>query len=705
LQKSNSRYRFGVDIGGTFTDLVIVDEGGGRMLVGKTLTTPEDPSVGVLTGLAQLLREHGLGSEEIASAVHATTLITNAIIERKGARTGLITTQGFGDVLEIGREMRYDLYDLFLEMPAPLVPRGLRLEVSERIGKDGDVRTPLERGSLERAAEALAEAGVEAVAVCLLHSYINDEHELAAGEYLQERYPGLFVSISSRVAREIREYERASTTVANAYVQPLTQRYLDRLAEGVGEMGFRGSLFMMLSNGGIASLRSAKELPIRLVESGPAAGALVGGFYGGLVGERNVLAFDMGGTTAKACIVDDGRPMTTFSFEAARVHRFRKGSGLPLKVPAIELIEIGAGGGSLARIDKMGLLKVGPESAGAEPGPACYGRGGEQPTVTDADLVLGYLDPDYFLGGEMRLDLEGARRALREKVARPLGIGEVEAAWGIHEIVNENMASATRVYIAEKGRDPRRYSLVATGGAGPVHAYRVARKLQLGRVICPLGAGVASTIGLLVAPPRVDYAHAYVTRLGEVDWDRLGEIYRDMEERAVATLGEVGVPRDQVSLERMADMRYVGQGFEVVATLPGGELGPERAGEMREGFERAYLELYERSLPSVEVEVLNWRLVASGPAAGAEEVAAGLRERAGGGPGGGALKGRRPVYLGGPGRFEDVAVYDRYLLAPGESYPGPAIVEERESTVVIGPEARFSVDEYQNLIIEMEGGH
>ena len=695
------RYRFGVDIGGTFTDLVIVDETGGKMMVGKTLTTPGDPSVGVLTGLAELISANGLRAQEIANAVHATTLITNAIIERKGAVTGLLATKGFGDVLEIGRELRYELYDIFLEMPAPLVPEELRMEVRERIDKDGQVRTALDMGSLEEAARALVDSGVASIAVSFLHSYMNDEHEVAVEQFLRDRYPEMFVSLSSRVAREIREYERTSTTVANAYVQPLTQLYLDRLAGKMEKLGFLGSIHIMLSNGGITSLRSAKELPIRLVESGPAAGALVGGFYGQLVGDRDVLAFDMGGTTAKACLIDDGQPATTFSFEAARVHRFRKGSGLPLKVPAIELMEIGAGGGSIAHLDRMGLLKVGPESAGADPGPACYGQGGTEPTVTDADLVLGYLNPDHFLGGKMRLDLEAARSAIRERVAMPLGIGEVEAAWGIHEIVNENMASAARVHIAERGRDPRRYTMVATGGAGPVHAYRVARKLQMSKLVCPIGAGVASTIGLLVAPPRVDYVHAYVTRLGEIDWERLAEIYREMESHAVATLGEVGVDRSDMRFLRMADMRYVGQGFEVPTELPDGELEPSMLGPIRESFERTYEQLYERTLPRVEVEALNWRIFAYGSPAEAEAIAAGLRGRAVQTEPGPALKGHRPIYLGERGRYQDAAVYDRYSLRSGDSYPGPAVIEEKESTVVVGEEGRFSVDDYQNLIVEI----
>jgi len=699
--QSHGRYRFGVDIGGTFTDLVIVDETGRIMLLGKTLTTPRDPSEGVLVGLAQMLAENGLQACDIANAVHATTLITNAIIERKGARTGLITTQGFRDILEIGREMRYDLYDLYLEMPRPLVPRELRMEVRERVGKEGEIRIPLDMEQLEKVAGELVDRGVASVAVSFLHSYINDAHELAVEQFLRDRYPQISVSISSKVAREIREYERTSTTVANAYVQPLTRMYLERLASRMEDTGFHGSIHMMLSNGGVASLQVAREHPIRLLESGPAAGALVGGFYGQLVGERNVLAFDMGGTTAKACMIDDGQPMITYNFEAARVHRFRRGSGLPIKIPAIELMEIGAGGGSIAYLNKMGLLKVGPESAGAEPGPACYGQGGTDPTVTDADLVLGYLDPNYFLGGRMKLDVEAARSALRKKVAEPLKIDEVQAAWGINEIVNENMASAARVHIAEKGRDPRKYTIVATGGAGPVHAYRVARKLQIRRVLCPLGAGVASTIGLLVAPPKVDFVHAYVSRLKDLDWEKLRSIYREMEERAVAALAEVGVPASQVVLSRVADIRYVGQGYEVVTRIPDGELGPEKAGEIREAFETAYRELYERSLPEVEVEVLSWRLFAYSVPVGAEAIAGGLKSRNGRPHRGSALKGHRPIYLGDQNGFQQAAVYDRYLLKPGDSYPGPAVVEERESTVVIGRDARFSVDGYQNLIIEI----
>ncbi len=703
--RSTSRFHFGVDIGGTFTDLVMVDQSGNNMLMGKTLTTPRDPSSGVITGLTRMLTDHGVDARQIDVAVHATTLITNAIIERKGARTGLLTTKGFRDALEIGRELRYDLYDIFLEMPKPLVPRELRMEVRERLRKNGEVHTPLDAEQLTSAIDELVDQGVESIAVCFLHSYVNDEHELVAERAIRSKHPQLFVSVSSKVAREIREYERTSTTVTNAYVQPLAEVYLDRLSSRMSETGFNGNLYMMLSNGGVNSLRSAKELPVRLVESGPAAGALVGGYYGSLVGERNVLAFDMGGTTSKACMIHDGQPMTTFDFEAARVHRFRRGSGLPLKIPAIELMEIGAGGGSMAHIDGMGLMKVGPESAGADPGPACYGLGGVNPTVTDADLLLGYLDPDYFLGGEMKLDLDAARGAVRDKAATPLGVTDVEAAWGIHEIVNENMASSARVHIAEKGKDPRAYTLVATGGAGPVHAFRVAKKLQARKIICPLGAGVASTIGLLVAPPRVDYAHAYVTRLAEADWDKLKGIYADMEERAVATLREVGVPRAEVRLLRMADMRYSGQGYEVVVTLPEAPFGPSGVPAMRAAFESAYRELYARTIPTLEVEVMNWRLFAFGPSGRAEAVTSGLKSRGRGAGDGKALKGQRPIYIGDAGRFEEASIYDRYRLRPGESHPGPAVVEERESTVVIGPDGRFTVDQYQNLIIEIEGGY
>ena len=692
------RYTLGVDIGGTFTDLVLADSVG-RTRIGKVLTTPDDPAVGVLRGVEQLLGEAGVGAERLAHAVHATTLITNAIIERKGARTGLLTTRGFRDLLEIGREIKYDMYDLFLERPEPLVPRHSRLEVDERIDVDGQVVTPLHSGEAVAAVERLVATGVEAVAVCFLHAYVNPEHELRVGQALAERFPDLAVTLSCEVAREIREYERCSTAAANAYVQPLAGRYLERLQRGLAELGFRARLSLMVSNGGITSVGAARAAPVRLLESGPAAGALVAAFFGRAAGQSNVLAFDMGGTTAKACVIDDGRPATTFTFEAGRQHRFKKGSGLPIRAAAIELIEIGAGGGSIARVDELGLLQVGPASAGAEPGPACYGRGGEHPTVTDADLLLGYLDPGFFLGGQMRLDPDLAAEALRRAVAEPLGVDPLAAAWGVHNLVDENMANAARVHLAEKGRDPRRYRLLATGGAGPLHAYGVAGKLLIGRLYCPPAAGVASTIGLLVAPPRVDLVASHVGRLDALDWVQVEALYAEMIDSARATLGEVGVAEDRIAFERAADMRYVGQGFEIVVPVPGRPLGPSDRAELEAAFHAAYVKAFARDVEGVPIETLNWRLTATGPRAelGLE---ADVRQHEGSSIGDGR-KGSRAAYFPEADGFVETAVYDRYQLRPGATGNGPAIVEERESTLVIGPSGRFWVDERGGILVEV----
>ncbi|HVB64438.1 MAG TPA: hydantoinase/oxoprolinase family protein [Nitrolancea sp.] len=701
---SGPRYRLGVDIGGTFTDLALLEQQSGTLITGKTLTTPSDPADGVLLGLTQLLGRHDVPVDAIAHCIHATTLVTNALIERKGARTGLITTAGFRDVLAIGRELRYDLYDLRLEMPVPLVPQPYRKEVTERVRRDGSVRDSLDSDAVRRVLRELVDDSVESVAIVFLHSYANSTHEEEAERVAIREFPQLFVSASYRIAREIREYERTSTTVANAYVQPLASRYLTRMEEQLAGLGMVGPLSLMVSSGGLTSAATAREQPITLTESGPAAGALVGQFIGQLAGEPSVIAFDMGGTTAKACLIDDGEPLLTYSFEAGRVHRFKKGSGLPLKVPAIDLIEIGAGGGSIARIDRLGLLKVGPDSSGADPGPAAYGQGGEEPTVTDADLLLGYLNPDSFLGGEMQLELDAARRAVSRNLAEPLGREVTDIAWGIHDIVNENMASAARVHIADRGRDPRGFALVAIGGAGPVHAYRVAKKLRLARVLCPLGAGVASTIGLLIAPPRTDLVHAYVCPLDALDWERLNQIYTDMRDEATALLSQLGVEPDKIQFQPMADLRYVGQGFEVVTPLPAGPYARDSLTAFAAAFDSAYRTLYGRTVPGLEIEGLNWRLRASVPSSGAEHVAEALRGRAST-PEGNALVGKRPVYFPENGGFTLTPVYDRYRLSPGDRFAGPAIVEERESTVVVGPAATFHIDPYQTLIIELEEGH
>jgi N-methylhydantoinase A len=689
------RIRIGVDVGGTFTDFVLVDEVRDLIFTGKRLTTPGDPSVAITEGVARLLSDSGTDIARVHSIVHGTTLVANTVIERKGAKVGLLTTRGLRDSLEMGREIRYDLYDLVVERPEPIVPRHRRLGIAERIDADGKVLVPLDEGAVAQAGRALIAQGVEALAVCFLHSYRNPLHEARAKQILEEVCPGIPITISSEVAPEIREFERASTACCNAYVQPLMERYLTHLRAKLERAGLQGALYMMLSGGGITTVRSAQRYPVRIIESGPAAGAIAASFYSRLTATDHLISFDMGGTTAKMCLVENGRPEHAREFEAGRVRRFRKGSGLPLKVPVIDLIEIGAGGGSMAWIDQMGLLKVGPESAGSEPGPVCYNRGGTQPTVTDADLLLGYLSPEFFLGGEMKLDRGAVERAVEEKLARPLGLSVTEAAAGIHSIVNENMAAATRMYIAEKGRDPRRYSMLAFGGAGPVHAYGVARLLKLDRIICPLGAGVMSALGFLVAAPAIDLVRSYVARLGDLDWNALNALYGEMEAEARAMLREAGAADTEIAVRRRADMRYVGQGFEVEVPLPDGELSAASLATLEQGFLDTYQRLFDRRIEGIAIEALTWRLSASAPVPNIHLNFAGQRLDKGE-----ARKGSRPVYFPGAG-YVDCPVYNRYALRPGTQLPGPAVVEERESTVVVGPEGSIRVDQALNLIIDI----
>ncbi len=689
-------YRIGVDIGGTFTDLVLLDDSAGEWQVAKTLTTPAAPEAAVAAGLAELLGGSGLRPNQVQRLIHGTTLVTNAIIERKGAPTGLITTDGFRDVLEIGREHRYDMYDIFIELPRPLVPRHLRLGVRERILDDGSVLVPLDEAGVRAAVRQLAAAGVKAVAVCFLHSYANPAHERRAAEIIKTEAAHLWVSLSSEVAPEIREYDRFSTTVANVYVRPLVDRYLETLVMRVRELGLGCEVLIMLSGGGVGTVETARRFPIRLVESGPAAGALAAAFLAGEAGFPDVLAFDMGGTTAKACLIENGQPLTSPEFEVARAYRFKKGSGLPIKVNVIELIEIGAGGGSIAWVDSLGLLKVGPESAGAEPGPACYGRGGAEPTVTDADLILGYLDPNYFLGGRMRLDRAAAEAAVG-RLAQRLGLSLAEAAWGIHEVVTENMAAAARVHAIERGKDIRKFPLFAFGGAGPVHVYRLAQKLGLEKFICPPGAGATSALGLLVAPLAFDFVRSYYGRLDAIDWAVVNRLLAEMEAEGRDLLGRAGVRPEDITVVRTADLRYAGQGHEVNVSLPDGELSRASAGEILRRFVAEYRRLYHRAGPEVPVEAVTWRVKVSGPK---PPIAP---RRAGQHPGrpGDALKGYRPAYFAEYGDFRPTPVYDRYALGPGTVLEGPAIIEERESTVALGPRAVVRVDDRLNLVGEL----
>ena len=700
--KPSPRYRFGFDIGGTFTDFVLIDAQTGRIASYKTLTTPRNPAKAVIEGWRFLLETVGAAGEDVETAIHGTTLITNALIERKGAKTALITTKGFRDILEMAREMRYDIYDLLMVLPEPLVSRPLRLEVRERIAGRGQVIEPLAIEDLAAIKEKLTADAVEAIAVCFLHSFTNPAHELAAAEWLRRELPQVSVSLSAEVAPEIREYERMSTTVANAYVQPLTDNYLRSLQRDLTSEGFLHQIYLMLSSGGISTLDTAARFPVRLIESGPAAGVLAAIFYGEQTGEPNLVSFDMGGTTAKMCVIKNGEPAMSDNFEVARVHRFKRGSGLPVRVPTIELIEIGAGGGSIAQVDELGLLKVGPESSSADPGPACYGQGGSDPTVTDADVLLGYLNPDYFLGGRMSLDKAAAEAAMK-KIAEPLGMDVTAAAHGIYQVVNENMISATRVHVAERGADPRLLKLIAFGGAGPVHAYEIARALKMAGFICPASAGVTSALGFLTAPASFEFARTYIAQVGPDALADLDSVYDELEAEGRATLLEAGVPEDQMTFTRKADMRHVGQGHEIVVTLPWEKLATvDLDKELRPHFYTAYDEIYGYAHRHLGLEITTCRLTASGPR---PRVAVNeSRARADGSPVDGAekaIKGYRDVYFAEADGFLKTPIYARDELAAGMTFTGPAVVEEKDSTAVIGPSGTVTVDGFANLLITL----
>ncbi|WP_158744114.1 hydantoinase B/oxoprolinase family protein [Acidisphaera sp. L21] len=681
--------RLGFDIGGTFTDFVLVDPATGALRLHKLLTTPQDPAIGALEGLRQIVSDHGAQLADVTEIVHGTTLVTNAVIEHKGARLGLITTAGFRDVLEAGTEQRYDIYDLFLTYPDPLVPRHRRLEVTERIDRDGNIITPLDADSVRTAARALKAAGVEAIAICFLHAYREPKHEREAAAIVAEMLPGTPVSVSSDVVAEMGEYARCVTTCANAYVQPLMATYLRRLEQELRGAGFTGHLRLMHSAGGLVSVAAAREFPIRLLESGPAGGALAAALLGARAGHTDLLAFDMGGTTAKACLIEDGRAQIAPMLEAGREHRFKRGSGLPIKAATVDMIEIGAGGGSIASIDEVGLLRVGPHSAGAAPGPACYGRGGEKPTVTDANLVLGYYDPGFFLGGAMALDVAAARAAIA-RVAGPLGLSVEQAAWGIHKVVVESMADAARVYLVERGKDPRRYAMVGFGGAGPAHAAEVARALGMAELVVPPASGAASALGFLAAPLSASRVRPRPVRLGpDADLAEIEQILQDLEAEARAELASGGLA-DGLVVERAADMRLVGQMHEIGVPMPATALGEHSLPALIAAFGSAYTARYAALQPGAQAEAVNFRVTVTGPTPsvtiGAQAGAAAT-----------ARKGDRQAWFGEA--FFTAAVYDRYALTSDMEIAGPAIVEEREATTIIAPGDTLRVDAAGNLRI------
>ncbi len=689
-------YRLGCDIGGTFTDFVLLNDRTGEIKIQKCLTTPSDPSDAVEQGMKDLQQAAPGFIGKLDEVIHGTTLVINSIIERKGARTGLITTKGFRDVLEIGREIRYAPYDTFAEFPKPLIPRRFRFEVDERIRSDGSILKALDLEEVRGVVRKLVHMGVESLAVCLLNSFENPTHELMIRDIIEKETPEISVSISYDVLPQIREYERTSTTVTNAYVKPLTGKYLSKLSGRLESVGFRGKLFIMLSSGGITSVETAAKFPVRIIESGPTAAVIAGQYYGKLFDIPEMFCFDMGGTTAKSCLIQGGVAGVVPTFEVGRVQRFMKGSGLTIQVPVVDLMEIGAGGGSIAKVSKMGTLQVGPESSGADPGPICYGRGGNEPGVTDADLLLGYLDENYFLGGEMRLDREAARRGIEEKIAKPLGVSFIQALWGIHDLINETMAAAAKTHIAEKGGNPKVVTLAAFGGAGPVHAYGLAKKLGAPRIVVPPNAGVGSALGFFTAPRAFDLVRSHKVTLEDADFKVIEKIFKEMEAEGAKTLQKTG-KEETTKFERSVDMRFVGQGAETNTPIPEKDFTQIKKKEIRQRFDAIYEKLYGRTYPDSRVEFVNFKVRASLPEKllqfpRLERKSGSLQE---------ALKGQRSAYSATAEDFIPYTVYDRYKLFPGAELRGPAIIEERESTVVIGEDASVSVDEYGFLWIEL----
>ena len=694
------RFRLAIDVGGTFTDFAVIDDESGVVRFGKVLSTPDDPSVGSIEGASQALKRNNISPESVGDVIHATTVATNAVLERRGANTGLITTKGFRDTLEIGRESRYDIYDLDLIVPVPLVTRQNRVEVSERMDSDGHVRVPLDLQSLDAALDHLVSSNIKSIAICFLHSHINSEHEKLVAAVIRQRFPEIEISVSSEVAGEVREFERTSTTCVDAYVKPLVRRYIEGLEDGLQSLGMTNNVALMLSHGGIGSARDVvMRFPVRMIESGPAAGAIAAAYFSRqALQNADVIAFDMGGTTAKMSLIRDGAPSVTNEYEVAHVHRFKRGSGIPLQISAVELLEIGAGGGSIARLSKLDLLTVGPESAGAKPGPVCYARGGQEPTVTDADLLLGYLDPEFFLGGEMQLDVQAAREAMQTEIGRVLNLQPEDVALGIHNIVNEHMCAAIAAHGAEKGIDLRQFDMIAFGGAGPIHAYAIARKLKLKRILCPYGAGVASAIGCLVAPPAVDVVMAFEGILSSLHWSAAAERFIELKRSATEVIeGLVGVGAS-ISLRPQFEMRCKGQGYSVNVSLPiDTVIDATLEKRLVVLFGAEYEKIYGHLPPSVPIEVVNIRARVQetrSPTTIQQAVAEWVS------PGASAIRGVRSAYFEASKGFVSTTVYSRYLLEQEKKYSGPAIIEERETSIVVGPDASFYVDEHGNVIIE-----
>jgi N-methylhydantoinase A len=683
--------RLAVDIGGTFTDIVL--EVGERRRTRKVLTTPTRPEQAVLDGVRLILSDAKAHISDVDVFIHGTTLATNAIIERRGAKTALIATSGFRDVLDIGTESRYDQYDLSIDKPKPLVPRSLRFTVPERIDSHGAVRLPLDEAAVRALVPTLRAADVKAVAFAFLHSYANPDHERRAGALLQAEMPELSVTLSSEVCPEIREYERTSTAVANAYVQPLMDSYLARMERALRIEQFRGAIYLVTSGGGVTSIATARRFPVRLVESGPAGGAIFAAQIASRLGEDKVLSFDMGGTTAKICLIEDYEPESSRVFEVDRAARFLKGSGLPVRIPVIEMVEIGAGGGSIAHIDALKRVTVGPESASSEPGPACYSRGGQRPAVTDADVTLGMIDPDAFAGGTIKLDPELSKQALLRDIGEPLGLSAETAAYAVHEVVCENMASAARVHAVERGAVVGQHTLIAFGGAAPLHAARVAEKIGVSKVIVPSNAGVGSAVGFLAAPIAYELVRSRHIRLDAFDVAAVSELLQEMatEARALVEPGAAGAP---VRERRAAFMRYVGQGHEINVELPNRPLTEADLPALRQSFETDYSALFERPIPGAAIEVLSWSVLATTEARPPAKVAAVPRQPAA------KAAGIRKFFDGRANKIVEIPLFRREQMAPGAVIAGPAVIAEDETSTFVSNSFDAYIDGAGSIVME-----
>ncbi len=666
--------RLGVDIGGTFTD-VVLDVAGQRHST-KVLTTYAAPEEAIVQGLHRVCALAGIAPSSLTQIIHGTTLATNALIERRGAKTALITTQGFRDVIEMRSESRFEQYDLNLTLPEPLLPRNRRYTVAERIGARGDVLIALDRAEVEGLCDTLRTAGYQSIAVGLLHSYANPVHERLIRSVLEDRLPGVMISLSSEVSPQMREYERFNTTVANAYIKPLMKSYLDRLAERLAAEGAACPIFLMHSGGGIISLQSAAEFPVRLVESGPAGGAVFAAGIAAQHGLDKVLSFDMGGTTAKICLIRNYTPKTARVFEVARSYRFKKGSGMPISIPVIDMVEIGAGGGSLARVDGMQQIRVGPESAGSEPGPACYGRGGVRPAVTDADLILGKLDPDNFAGGSIPLQVDAAAFALDQALGQPLGMPTIEAAWGLAEVVDENMANAARVHGVENGEDLSTYTMIAFGGAAPLHAGRLCEKLGVARCLIPQGAGVGSAIGFLRAPFSFESNRTHFMPYAGFDPKAVRALFADMVAEATRFV-RTCAPDAPILADFKVYMRYKGQGWEIPVPLTPAQAEQADPAVFLARFEQEYTTLFGRTVAGMAVEITVWSVNAYTATAAVDALPL-VTAQAPPTP-----SGQRQLFDAALGDLHQAGIYDRASLAHGATLQGPALITEEETTTVL----------------------